>query len=92
MSPIGSFDYHSQLVFIEAYKDYLKNKEINQVEIDFTEVEYIDSSGLCMLLQLRKEVLALGIEVHLVKCGGIVQDIIDTANFGQIFKISMNRG
>lgn len=51
------------------------------------DVEYIDSSGLGMLVALHKRVLAAGGEVVLHGLSGTVKDLFDFTKLNKMFKI-----
>ena len=51
------------------------------------EVDYLDSSGLGMLLMLREKAQAANKTVSLRNCRGAVRQVLDIANFAKLFTI-----
>jgi anti-anti-sigma factor len=50
-------------------------------------VDYLDSSGLGMLLMLREKAQAANKTVSLRNCRGAVRQVLDIANFAKLFTI-----
>jgi anti-anti-sigma factor len=80
----GSFDFSSHRDFIDAYKQYEKNQK--HFVVDLNKTEYMDSSALGMLLQL-KEYSKDGDSVVISKPNDDVTKILQIAKFNQLFKI-----
>ena len=55
--------------------------------IDFSSVEYLDSSALGMLLMLRDKMGGAKKDVSLSGVHGNVKQVLEIANFGQLFHI-----
>ncbi len=53
ISLTGSFCYSSHVIFRETYNRILNIEAINEIEIDCSEIEYLDSAALGMLLVLK---------------------------------------
>lgn len=83
----GRFDFHSHRDFRSAYEAVLARAEIREILIDFTQVDYLDSSALGMLLLLREKAEAGGKKVKLTKLSGAVKQVLEIANFGKLFAI-----
>jgi CheY-like chemotaxis protein/anti-anti-sigma regulatory factor len=56
----GRFDFHSHRDFRAAYEGALGESGIREIEINFSAVDYLDSSALGMLLLLREKAEATG--------------------------------
>lgn len=80
----GRFDFSTHQDFVQAYKGYPKG-EISFV-VDLQGAEYMDSSAMGMLLQLR-EYNKRGENVVLVNGNDAVRDVLRIANFGKLFTI-----
>jgi HptB-dependent secretion and biofilm anti anti-sigma factor len=65
----------------------LKEADVREVEIDFAQVDYVDSSALGMLLMLKEKAQASSKKVTLANCRGTVKQVLDIANFGKLFAI-----
>jgi HptB-dependent secretion and biofilm anti anti-sigma factor len=83
----GRFDFSSHRMFREAYEEPLKEADVREVEIDFAQVDYVDSSALGMLLMLKEKAQASSKKVTLANCRGTVKQVLDIANFGKLFAI-----
>ncbi len=83
----GRFDFNDHRVFKSTYVQLLQQDKITALEVDLGEVNYIDSSALGMLLLLREQAQAVGKTVALVRPNKTVQQILEIANFGKLFKI-----
>lgn len=83
----GRFDFHSHRDFRAAYEKALETTGVREVEINFTAVDYLDSSALGMLLLLREKAEAMGKLVVLAGLQGTVKQVLDIANFGKLFSV-----
>jgi anti-anti-sigma factor len=81
----GRFDFSAHRTFRESYAPALDAGDVREVEIDLAEVDYMDSSALGMLLMLREKAQAANKSVYLSNCRGAVRQVLDIANFGQLF-------
>lgn len=81
----GRFDFASHQSFIEAYKAY--EPGLRQFVVDFRNTEYLDSSALGMLLQLREHNIS-DAQVELINGSDTVFDILRIANFDKLFKLT----
>ncbi|MDD5241891.1 MAG: STAS domain-containing protein [Sulfuricella sp.] len=84
----GRFDFSSHRDFRHASDEALQTPGIKEIAVDFTNVDYLDSSALGMLLLLRERAHNTHIQVTLRNCTGIVQQVLDVANFQRLFTIS----
>lgn len=82
---VGRFDFNSHRVFREAYESQLNMNDVREFDIDFSQVDYLDSSALGMLLMLKEKAQAASKTVVLSNCKGTVKQVLDIANFGKIF-------
>ncbi|WP_228028144.1 STAS domain-containing protein [Chitinibacter fontanus] len=81
----GNFTFESHREFKQATTTVLEHPGLTDIELDFAEVDYMDSAALGMLLLLNER--ASGRKVTLVGCKGTVKSVLDIANFGKIFEI-----
>jgi anti-anti-sigma factor len=84
----GRFDFSSHREFRNACDEALQTPEIKIIEADFSRVDYLDSSALGMLLLLREKAQNANLKVSLTNCTGLVQQVLDVANFQRLFTIS----
>lgn len=83
----GRFDFNVHRPFKDAYDPLLQQDGINSLEIDMSEVEYLDSSALGMLLLVRERAEAAGKHVALLHPNPTVAQILEIANFRKLFAI-----
>lgn len=84
----GRFDFNTHRDFRAAYEPLVGESAVRSVQVDFSGVDYLDSSALGMLLMLRDKLSGAGKEVALINVRGNVKQVLDIANFGKLFKIS----
>lgn len=83
----GRFDFNSHRTFRSACDSAFADGAASEVEIDFTSVDYLDSSALGMLLLARERGAAAGRRVYLANCHGMVSEVLHIANFSKLFTI-----
>ena len=83
----GRFDFHSHRDFRAAYENALGSSSARDIEVDFANVDYLDSSALGMLLLFREKAEASSKRVFLTGVKGTVKQVLDIANFGKLFTI-----
>ena len=81
----GRFDFSCHQDFIRGYKAYPKGSK-NYV-VDLAQTEYMDSSAMGMLLQLREHSNKNG-NVSLLNGSESVRDILRIANFDKLFELA----
>ena len=84
----GRFDFNTHREFRAAYEPLVSDAAISSVVVDFSGVDYLDSSALGMLLMLRDKLGGASKEVALAGVRGNVKQVLDIANFGKLFQIS----
>ena len=88
ISLVGRFDFNTHREFRAAYEPLIADLNVRSVTVDFTGVDYLDSSALGMLLMLRDKLGGANKEVALTGVRGNVKQVLDIANFGKLFQIS----
>ena len=83
----GRFQFDSHREFRSAYEPYIEDPAARVVVVDFSGVDYLDSSALGMLLMLRDKAKTSGKTVCLANAKGSVRQVLDIANFGKLFPI-----
>lgn len=83
----GRFDFNRHPIFRKATEAALAHKEAREYLVDLRHAVYLDSSALGMLLNFNDAAQARGAVVVLANPGGVVQLILDVANFGKLFEI-----
>ncbi len=87
ISVIGCFDVSAYEEFKEICQRHLT--DTNQFVIDLAQASYMDSSALGMLLLLREKTLGDKSRVRLVNVGKEVQNVLEIAQFNQLFSIEL---
>ncbi len=84
---VGRFDFNTHRDFRGAYEPLIADATCKAVTIDFSRVDYLDSSALGMLLMLRDKMGGAGKEVVLCGVQGNVKQVLEIANFSKLFRI-----
>lgn len=79
------FDYSLTELFEQAYQQRAKH-----YLLDMSEVGYLDSSALGMLLSLRDHAFSQKADVSIVNMNDVVLEIFRVLNFHKIFKPQYN--
>ena len=80
----GRFDYSIHQDFMQSYKGFPKGEK--SFIVDLSGAEYMDSSAMGMLLQLR-EYNRVGESVKLTNGNDTVTDVLRIAHFDKLFTI-----
>lgn len=87
ISMTGRFDFNSHREFRSASEQATKAEGVSEIEVDMNGVDYLDSSALGMLLLLREKTNVANRKLALSNCKGMVQQVLDVANFNKLFTI-----
>lgn len=82
----GRFDFSSHQDFIKAFKDHPKGEK--NFVVDLSSAEYMDSSAMGMLLQMREHSAKACDCMVLANGNEVIQEILRIANFGKLFTLS----
>lgn len=80
----GRFDFAMHQEFMSAYKEHPRGEKA--FVVDLKNAEYLDSSAMGMLLQLRD--YGKGAEVKIQNGNEAVREILRIANFDRLFSIA----
>lgn len=83
----GRFEFSVHREFREITDQALQYKDVDEIVIDMADVEYLDSSALGMLLQLREKAKPADKRIILASLRGVVKQVVDIANFEKLFSI-----
>ena len=75
-----------QSEFRKAYEDLVQKNKL--IQIDFHQTDYMDSSGLGMLLVMKKFLDERKIASELLRINGQVHDLLNLTHFYKYFKIN----
>jgi len=88
LSLSGRFDFSIHRDFRANYESLLNSKDVHEIEVDLSGVDYIDSSALGMLLLLREKATEKNIQMTLINPKEAVRQVLEVANFGRLFNIA----
>ena len=80
----GRMDTNTSAQLEQALEGKLAGVE--KLRLDFTNLEYISSAGLRVLLSLHKQCGAAGTDMLVANCTPVVQDIIDMTGFSGVLR------
>ena len=84
---IGEFDMHGADCFRETVDEYLNNMGIKDVIIDLEEVQFIDSSGIGVILGRYKKIMHLKGKICLVGVQDPVKKLLELSGVLKILNI-----
>ncbi|MGN0018808.1 MAG: STAS domain-containing protein [Candidatus Gastranaerophilaceae bacterium] len=84
----GKIDTNTAVEFGQAVLDNIDN--INKLVLDFTNVSYISSMGLRMLLECQKKMKSQQGEMSLMNVQYAVMEVLEMTGFTKILKIARN--
>jgi len=85
LTVLGKMDVTLYKEFNDSYKD--KIGLVSKVVLNFKDVEYVDSSGLGMLLVLRERSGGDDADIDIINVNPNVKKILETTNFQHLFNI-----
>ena len=83
----GRFDFQIHRDFKEAYAKLLENAAVQVIEIEMSQLEYLDSSALGMLMLLNERVKSVNKSIVLLSPSAMVKQVLEVANFHRLFTI-----
>ena len=81
----GKLDITLYKEFSDSYVDNIGS--VSRVIVDMGRVEYVDSSGLGMLLVLRERCGGDSSDIDIVNANSNVKKILETTNFQRLFNV-----
>ena len=85
------FDFQVHREFKEAYTPLVENAAVREIEIEMSNVNYIDSSALGMLMLLNERAKAADQSIVLLNASSVVAQVLEVANFSRLFTIKNAR-
>lgn len=86
----GRFDFQVHKEFKEAYTGLFDNAAVRLIEIEMSKLDYLDSSALGMLMLLNERAKPVNKIISLVNPSGMVNQVLEVANFNRLFNITKN--
>lgn len=87
ISMSGRFDFQVHREFKESYTKTIENADVQNIEIEMSKVDYLDSSALGMLMLLNQRAKSASKSVTLLNTSAVVTQVLEVANFNKIFNI-----
>jgi len=87
ISMTGRFDFSVYRDFKNAYTALLMNAAVQEIAIEMSGVDYMDSAALGMLLLLNERASEANKPVILLNVSDTVFQVLETANFSKFFEI-----
>lgn len=81
----GNFDFNVVQDFQQAYKE--QESKAENFTVDLRQVEYMDSSALGMLLNMRKHLQAESKEIRISNCRPQIRRILEISRFDKKFTL-----
>ena len=79
------FSFHK--TFNATCEPLTKDASLKEVELDFSLVQYLDSSALGMMVLLSKKLSGSSVVLTISGARGTARDIIDMANLSKLYTI-----
>ena len=83
----GHFNFSLHTDFHAACRAILASEQINSVEIDLQDTDYLDSSALGMVLVLREQAAPRGYKLMITNARPALRQILAIACFDKFFQI-----
>lgn len=80
------FDYSFHRQFGEMYTPLVENSVCKELILDFSQVEYLDSSALGMMVLLQKKFSGNNRKIKIKGARGATEEILKMANMQKIFE------
>ena len=80
------FDYSYHAAFLSEYTPVLEDGECTIIVLDFSRVDYLDSSALGMMVMLQKKSSSAGKKVKIKSANGATLEILMMANMQKLFE------
>lgn len=80
------FDYSYHRQFGDLYTPIIEEATCSEIILDFSQVEYLDSSALGMMVLLQKKSSGKYIKVKIKGARGATEEILKMANMQKIFE------
>jgi len=86
----GEIDLHESPNVRETLRPHIE-KKTGRVYVDMTEVVYIDSSGLAVLIDAMQRIANYGGKFGLIAIRPAVQTVLEIARLDQVFRVYKDR-
>ncbi len=83
----GRFDFSQYSIFKEEQSQVLEKPDVDKIVLDFSQLQYLDSAALGVMLVLLDRAKESGKTVSIRGASGVVREILDVAHFDRMFDI-----
>jgi anti-anti-sigma factor len=83
----GRFEFSAHREFRDAYEALLSNDQVRYIQLHMSQIDYIDSAALGMLLIIREKANYARKSVSLSSPSAAVKQVLEIANFEKLFAI-----
>lgn len=80
-------DHHTALPIRQQSEEILQYRKIAEIEMDFSQTEFMDSSGIGMLMGRYRQISHMGGQMYAVHVGERVRKILDMAGISKVVEI-----
>jgi anti-anti-sigma factor len=80
------FDYSYHKQFYDVCTEHLNKDGIKEIVLDFTHVEYLDSSALGMLVMIQKKTVNATKKIKIKNARGATEEILRMANIQKLIE------
>lgn len=81
------FDFSFHKKFTETTEVALKDSKISLISLDFSQVSYLDSAALGMIVYLHKKSVSANKKVNIINASGTAAEILNVANINKLIEI-----
>lgn len=81
------FDFNCLSEFRRAYTGVVTDSAINTIDIDCSNLQFIDSSGIGLLLLLHEKIEVSRQSVNITNCDTRIRKIFAIANIHKLFNV-----
>lgn len=81
------FDFSFHKKFTENTEVVLKDSKISLISLDFSQVSYLDSAALGMIVYLHKKAISANKKVDIINSSGVAAEILNVANINKLIQI-----
>lgn len=88
-SPRGDLDLYASVAFFNTVLAQF-DRTTNQLVVDFSGVNYLDSSGVGALIRLAQHAKTIAGEIQLASLGGTPRKVLEMSNVIRLFTVVPN--
>lgn len=81
------FDFSFHKKFTENTDVALKDNKVSLISLDFSQVSYLDSAALGMIVYLHKKAITANKKVDVINSSGIAAEILNVANISKLIQV-----